>query len=265
MIYDVFHFFNELDLLELRLSTLENFVDRFVLIEATHAYSGLPKPLYYRENKKRFTRWMKRIDVITIEQNDPAQDPLTRDRWQRNSVTDELRTKFKPQDIIIYSDLDEIPNIDAIWDYDIRLGIMGLDMYFSFFYLNAEVIGHRWVDAKILPAKLLEHCTMWEVRYFDALRYQRIIRNAGWHFSWCGGAKSIALKAKSFGHALETDECWKDPAEVSQALDEIGRNRPTHPIARFKNLRLLGIDASFPKYVRDNMNALYERGFIKAI
>lgn len=265
MIYDVFMFFNELELLEIRLNALGDFVDKFVLIESTHTYSGIPKPLYFRENKKRFTKWLKKIHVITIEENYPEQDPKQRDTWQRNSICKELKEMTRPQDIMLYSDADEIIDVQAVWDYDVRLGIMGLEMYFAYFYLNAEVIGHRWVDAKIFPAKLLEHATMWDIRYFDAVKFQRMIRNAGWHFSWMGGAERIALKAKSFGHALETEWHWKNPEVVADGLAQIGEAQPTNPIAKFKKLRLLDIDSSFPPYVRENRDELIRRGLIKEI
>ena len=54
MVYDCFSFFNELDLLEIRLNVLKDVVDKFVLVEATRTHTGRPKPLYYEENKARF-------------------------------------------------------------------------------------------------------------------------------------------------------------------------------------------------------------------
>ncbi len=68
MKYDVFRFFNELDLLELRLNILDAHVDYFVLVEATKTFSGLDKPLYYQENKERFAKWNHKIihHIITL-------------------------------------------------------------------------------------------------------------------------------------------------------------------------------------------------------
>lgn len=53
MIYDCFTFFNELNLLEIRLNILNDVVDKFVLVEATKTFSGKDKPLYYEQNKKK--------------------------------------------------------------------------------------------------------------------------------------------------------------------------------------------------------------------
>ena len=60
-VFDVFLFFNELDLLEVRLNLLYPFVDHFVINEATKTFSGLDKPLYYLENKDRFEKFQDKI------------------------------------------------------------------------------------------------------------------------------------------------------------------------------------------------------------
>ena len=55
-VYDCFIFYNELDLLEIRLKTLDSVVDHFVLVEATKTHRGKDKPLYFEENKERFKK-----------------------------------------------------------------------------------------------------------------------------------------------------------------------------------------------------------------
>ena len=57
MVYDCFCFFNELDLLEIRLNTLDKVVDRFILVESQLTHSGHSKPLYYANNKHRFSKF----------------------------------------------------------------------------------------------------------------------------------------------------------------------------------------------------------------
>lgn len=66
MIYDCFSFFNELDLLEIRLNTLDKVVDKFILFESTLTHTGNPKPLYYAENKDRFAKFSDRIVHIVV-------------------------------------------------------------------------------------------------------------------------------------------------------------------------------------------------------
>jgi len=67
MIYDCFTFFNELDLLEIRLNVLKDVVDRFVLVEATQTFTGRPKPLYYKENAARFAAFADRIIHVVVD------------------------------------------------------------------------------------------------------------------------------------------------------------------------------------------------------
>ena len=69
-IFDTFTFYNELDLLELRLNILGDVVDYFVINEANITFTGKPKPLYYQENKERFKKWEdKIIHHVTIDDN----------------------------------------------------------------------------------------------------------------------------------------------------------------------------------------------------
>ena len=63
-IVDVFPFFNELDLLDIRLNVLDPYVDCFIISEATKTFSGLDKPLYYEENKKLLKSFIKKLFII---------------------------------------------------------------------------------------------------------------------------------------------------------------------------------------------------------
>ena len=60
-VIDVFPFFNEIDILEIRLNILEPFVDYFVISESTKAFQGQDKPLYYNENKEKFSKFNHKI------------------------------------------------------------------------------------------------------------------------------------------------------------------------------------------------------------
>ena len=57
MIYDCFPFFNELDILKMRLEIMDPIVDKFVIEEAAYTFSSEPKPLYFQENKEMFKKW----------------------------------------------------------------------------------------------------------------------------------------------------------------------------------------------------------------
>ena len=74
MIYDCFQFFNELDLLKLRLNVLDSVVDYFVLTEATVTFSGDSKPLYYYENKKLFEKYNHKIIHNIVDDTPKTKD-----------------------------------------------------------------------------------------------------------------------------------------------------------------------------------------------
>ena len=67
MIYDCFTFFNELDLLEIRLNILAEHVDRFVLVEANRTHTGITKPFFFEANRARFSISSKINDGTLVE------------------------------------------------------------------------------------------------------------------------------------------------------------------------------------------------------
>lgn len=111
-VYDCFTFFNELDLLEIRLNELDPVVDRFVLVEATVTQRGQPKSLFFRENRERFTKFLPKIEHVVVE--DMPAGPQTksnnwkRENFQRRAIMRGLASA-QADDFVLISDLDEIP------------------------------------------------------------------------------------------------------------------------------------------------------------
>ena len=60
-VYDCFPFFNELDILEVRLQELWDTVDNFIILEASTTYVGNPKSYLFDENKDRYAKYMDKI------------------------------------------------------------------------------------------------------------------------------------------------------------------------------------------------------------
>lgn len=113
-IWDCFLFFRELDLLEIRLAQLSPMVHRFVLVEAAYDFRGQPKPLIYAENKARFAAFADKIEHVVVETEPPDPDARwARQRWQRDQVLPAL-TGAAPDDLVMISDLDEIPTDEAL-------------------------------------------------------------------------------------------------------------------------------------------------------
>ena len=140
MIYDCFCFFNELDLLEIRLNTLDSVVDKFILVESTLTFTGNSKPLYYTENKNRFEKFKNKIIHIIVD-NFPSIPNATyreiawiREYTQRNAILRGIPKTAKDDDYLIIADLDEIPCPEAIKKALSYNGVshLSLSMYYYF-------------------------------------------------------------------------------------------------------------------------------------
>src|SRR5262249_27168436 len=105
-VFDCFPFFNEFDLLEIRLNELSDVVDYFVIAEAKRTFSGNPKPLYFRENRARFSKFLDRIVHITVENVPQRMDSSWgRQTYQRDALQRGL-ARAQPDDLILLSDVD---------------------------------------------------------------------------------------------------------------------------------------------------------------
>ena len=114
MIFDCFTFFNELEILAIRLNEMSPVVDRFVLVEAKRTYQGQPKPLYYNDNKYLFKQYQKKlIHIVTdFPDNIPNYYPKKSAAWrreyfQRDQIALGLKSA-KKNDLVIVADVDEI-------------------------------------------------------------------------------------------------------------------------------------------------------------
>lgn len=254
-VVDCFTFCHELDLLELRLRTLEDVVDWFVLSESTITHTGNPKPLYYQQNKKRFGRWESRIRHVIVETM-PSSSSWSRENHQRRCLMRGL-PNLQSSDVVILSDLDEIPRPEVISRYDSAFGIKGVSCYHSLLYLNTQLIGRKWTGPKLFPFSLLHKADMQEIRAFDSERWGHVIPDGGWHFSYCGGLDSFMFKVNSFAHRDDTPR--HDPAAVTSILKDPTRKRLSAP---GPNLILRKIDRSFPLYVQTHVTELSSKGLI---
>src|SRR5258708_4651099 len=112
-------FRDELDLLECRLIELEDAVYRHVLVESPLTYTGLPKPLYYAENRERFTPWQDKIIHVIADISDQTSNP-GRENAQRNAAWRGL-AEYGEKDILIHGDADEIPHPSTIQSTGIKI------------------------------------------------------------------------------------------------------------------------------------------------
>jgi beta-1,4-mannosyl-glycoprotein beta-1,4-N-acetylglucosaminyltransferase len=213
MIVDVFPFFNELDVLDIRLHELAPVVDRFVILECKETYGGDLKPLYLQSNWSRYAKFADKIThVITDRINPPlgpsllvdvpgikAADIRTlgrlREKNQREDLLPVLQSLgLNNYDVISFGDCDEIPKADAF----IRFAFMGKDIarlkQHTFYYnVNTEIDYGRDVcsRARIGTWGLLKSLgSMYDFRMYGnkgAPYTIPALEEGGWHFSYFGG------------------------------------------------------------------------------
>ena len=193
-VYDTFSFFNEFDILDIRLHELDSVVDKFVLAESTFTHAGKPKPLYFEENKERYAPFLSKI--VSITWGDTYGTPWDREFAQRDQARRAL-VNCTPDDIIIISDVDEIPSKESILRYRIKNGIMALSQKMCYYYLNCSH-NEPWNMGKVMPYSMLTE-TLSNFRWFNKKSYP-LLENAGWHFSYMGGVKRVKEKIESFSH-----------------------------------------------------------------
>jgi len=280
-VFDSFIFFNELDLLELRLNILNDVVDYFVLTESPWTVSGNPKPLYYEENKDRFEKFNHKIihniteeipnDYTEYKEKKKYHTPMggvdlngqpyenyalrfKRAIFNRDSsIYGAVNFGIQDDDIIMTSDADEIINPlvleDLSW-FDPSNHYVALQraFYYSLNYLYQE----NWMGTRISTFKKLSETSVDLLRNMHRDAYK--IENAGWHWSFFGNADNFRLKIASYEHTENNTENNTSNAEerVENGIDPFGRSI---------EIVAVPIDDSYPEYIRSNQEKFAE--FIK--
>lgn len=206
-VFDAFPFFNELEMLELRLNVLDAVVDRFVLVESTVTYSGLPKPLWFADHRSRFERWHNRIEHVVVDDTpDTGEWRWGREHHQRDAIARGLGSA-RCDDIVIVSDVDEIPDPEAVAER--RRG--GYHQEFFLYYLNTRHMNEDWIGSVGLYAFQLAAQGAQAVR--DRRHGFERIERGGWHFSYAMSPERIRTKLNAFSHAEY------DTPEVAAAVE----------------------------------------------
>ena len=273
MIYDCFQFFNELDMLKIRLNVMSPIVDKFVISEATETFSGLKKPLYYEENKEMFAEFADKIIHVVVD-DIPEGYTHDRDTFQKNAVTRGLKD-CTDEDIIIFSDLDEIPNPEKIKEIlkDFQEDkIYHFAQRLFYCYLNMEEVSgnllsyagefegverKKWIGSKMCSYKLLreQNLMLGELRFPERKEIGIRIEDGGWHFGYMGGhgekdiKKRVQEKVISAAH-----QEYNSKHVLNQVTDQIKDGKDI--FGRDAKFIRCEIDESFPCYIREHQEEL---------
>ncbi len=270
MVYDSFQFFNELDILKLRMNVLNDVVDYFVISESTVTFSGDPKPLYYNENKEMFKEFEHKIIHNIVDDTPMDCNAFMRDHHQKCAVARGLKG-CKPDDIIIFSDVDEIPNPDTLRELlpnveDGKIYMMAQRLFYCYLDME-EVSGNllsvtgefdgvekkQWLGTKVCRYSVLDNYTTEELRNKEQKAIGVRVPNGGWHFSYMGGGKKqstadrVKYKIKSAAHQEYNNRhiLWNVRKNIKNMQDIFGRD---------SKLQLVEIDETYPKYLRDHLD-----------
>jgi beta-1,4-mannosyl-glycoprotein beta-1,4-N-acetylglucosaminyltransferase len=276
-LYDCFTFFNELDLLEIRLHELSPVVDRFVLAEAPVTFRGKPKPLHFQENRARFAPFLDRITHIVVDAGQMPTGERPGDDWareyaQRNRLADGVR-EAAPDDLVLLSDVDEIPRSEILQaakrSPPAAHEVICLELRMFYYFLNLESPQHwerngpRCLRRSNLPqtmqairnvkgvdttrlGNLRRAAVNW--RNFGHPVRRRAVRNAGWHFTYLGAPAAIQEKLGAIAGTGKTpDDFWDVKRLAERIRRKVGVANDEVP------LTFVPIDETFPRRLQNDI------------
>ena len=219
MIVDCFMFYNELDVLELRLTNLDEWVDRFVLVEAEVNHAGGPKELFFEKNKERFAKWNHKIKhvIVTAEEAPKDENPWAREKYQRECIKKGLGD-VPHHAIVMISDVDEIPDMTKIPFEKLPNVVVSVHMWMFEYSLDYIFKGEPWFGTVITNCELVwTHGS----NYFRDNRWKFFpLHYCGWHLTSFGDGTKVANKVNTFAHAKDAHEIEWTPAVFNDLIEK---------------------------------------------
>ena len=229
-IFDCFTFNDENSILEIRLNEMNKYVDFFVIIEFGENHQGKKKGR--KINKEILNNFKNKIRYIYVEKFEKNMNSWQRENFQRNYIQKGLYDANQ-EDIIIISDLDEIPNLKQI-----NLENIGNSIYafkqINFMYKLNLVRDFNWFGSKLCKLKKLKS-PQWlrslkvhkKYNYFRIDKFFsknyifdfKIIENGGWHFGWIRDVDEIIDKLNSFAHLEFNNNKYKDNKYIYNCIE----------------------------------------------
>jgi beta-1,4-mannosyl-glycoprotein beta-1,4-N-acetylglucosaminyltransferase len=265
-IYDCFSYLDEDLLLNIRLNILNKYVDYFVIIEGNKTWQNNPKKFNF--NIQRFSQFRDKIIYIQVKDLPDGIDPFKRENFQRNSI---LKGLFEADDndLIIISDLDEIPNPLNIKKFDKKMHYAAFKQKNFYYKLNLLSNKNPFLCGSKICIKKFLKSPQWlrELKFkkrpfwrIDKYRLNNIIDNGGWHF--CNLKKPEDLLYK-YENLCETN----DPIHFKEKIDikylninEISRRIKLGEdiIGRDDFFEKIDVNNDFPEYIIKNKDLFSE-------
>ena len=291
-IYDCFMYFDEEIVLETRLNYLDQYVDYFVIIESCYTHRGDKRDLKFNINK--FQKFKDKIiykvydkipnTIKKVNDNDDEgtkstkyiMNAIYRENSQRNYIYEGIKNA-EAEDIILISDVDEIPNLSKnnLSEIDEKIILFKQDMFYYKF--NLKLPETEWVGTKACKKKYLKS-PQWlrniKDRKYSFLRLDayfsnnkyisvKMIDDGGWHFTNIKNAKQIEYKMKSYLHHREYDlerinlDDIKKIMRNKQAIYDLGADKRLSKIGTGKKLEKCDLN-SLPEVIKLNLKEYKE-------
>ena len=265
-IFDCFMYFDEEVVLDVRLNTLDKYVDYFVIVESSFTHKGDNRNLMFNHNK--FEKFKNKIiylvydkqpkGIEAVNENDSENEKsikyilnaALRENGQRNFIQNGLN-KAENNDIILISDVDEIPNLSEVNFNNISEKIIMFHQDMFYYKFDLKIPNLLWTGTRACRKKYLLS-PQWlrnvkDRKYFpfriDILfsekKYSSIkfINNGGWHFSYIKTAEEIEHKLKSYLHHREFDE---QPLSVEEIQNIIENKKAIYDLKVDKRVNKIG-------------------------
>ena len=248
-IYDCFMYFDEDMLLDLRLNVLNKYVKKFIITEATYTHNGTKKKLKF--DIKKFHKFKDKITYIVVDEppsniqelseDDPEHkrgeklilNGMARDYYQREKLIEGIRDADE-DDLILISDLDEIPNLDSFNLSKIKNKIIIFEQKMFYYKLNLFYESFIWHGTKGCKKKNLispqwlrnikaKKYPEWRVDlFFSKKKYSNLIfvNNGGWHFSYLKTPEELKEKLLNFAHHYEFEKSGLKIDDIKKFMDE---------------------------------------------
>ena len=259
-IYDCFSYLDEDLLLDLRLNILNKYVDHFVIVEGNKTWQNNFKKL--RFNINNFKQFKKKIIYVPIENMPGGDNPWVRENFQRNCIERGL-SKAAHDDLIIISDLDEIPNLEKLHNFKKKMRYAVFKQNHYYYKMNLQATKNPyWHGSRVCIKKFLKSPQwlrnlkfkkrpFWRI---DKLRLNNIIEEGGWHFCNLKNAEQLLYK---YNNLCETNDPHHFKEKIDQkylSVKEIEKKIISGKdiIGREEVFKFKKVDSSFPDYVLKN-------------
>jgi beta-1,4-mannosyl-glycoprotein beta-1,4-N-acetylglucosaminyltransferase len=222
-VYDTFIFYNELNMLKLRLEELDDLVDYHILVEAGRTFTNKSKQLCYNDNKHLdgIEKYAHKIIHLMINNFDDVSNngnPWNCEFYQRNYVIKYIKDNLNDDDIILHGDVDEIPNTNTI---KYMLNNDPIDCPYSvemdFYYYNFNwKIKTNWYLYLMCKKKDLNVLTLSDYR--TKCVPSKVIKNGGWHLSYFMTLDEIKNKINTFSHQEYNNETFNNENWINMCI-----------------------------------------------